>query len=1583
MSDLHHVSKFAERRRRNNIWRSVVTFVAALVVFCTTYALILPAITMETEGLSCGMEAHTHTEECCQLTCGKQEYFSHTHTEECYEEEELICPLEERTIHHHTDACYSSAQPICGLSQCEPHAHSEGCYGLQNVLICGQSACEPHAHGEGCYTDGALTCTLEETAGHTHTEECYEEQQALTCTLEETEGHTHTEECYPSDFEPKLICEQEDIPEHRHTEECYIRTCEKEAHIHTDECVSTPEAFLQNQNVINPNVEAGVPKVDWADPAAAEEEGYYLICGSQEEDHIHSQDCYLLSEDLVDWSDPDSAEAAGYVLLCQEENEEHTHTEDCYAFAGSLEQMGVSLFAAPRTINENTVADLTPYLTKVSATKPVYNSNTDSFESSFQFDFTISNGEAGLNAYNYEFVLKDIVVPDKLLDTDRPLYDKGGTQRGTYQYVYNAATRQYSAILNFYHDYVETSKEIIGYVKLDGSYGDAAYNQNDGINIVFKEGASLTFTPENIQFPQGAKDFDLFSSKTGSYTYNSDEKKLTYTVLLYSNKSTPSPLSFTDTLTPNGLEITGQTVSVKIGDYGENGAQNLSEYTGEGIPTFSTENGNIISSSSTFPGLEAGKCYVLTYEYQIAEIQELDYSYSPSNSISASGQSGNQKVSTNNQNNSINISNSYSLAKSGQFASDKINWTITVNSSNQNIAGMDISDPMFSQAIGGIVTVDPEGGASWSSDGKLLFTPLDNEENKQSYTITYSTSVTPTWKEQSMTNEVTLSKDGTQVKEPVSSNVVTYSEGSIEKVLESNTDYSATNPYITMNWKVNLGVPTGGIPRGTTVLERTDDDNKWSNHTIDSSTLVLKWADGPALAKGVDYSIALYDYYDNIQYNNPMNSGDKAPYMVITFLKDIVPGEGQTSLQISYSTVATQTNEPGSDATTILYRNRAISEGKVGEASLNYRYPVLPRAWKKDGNDQTGDTNASDDGKMTWKIQVRTGASCDTKTITVKDTLPNRVSIDTSQSDYLTVQVTDPNWFTYTVPIGENGTISYIGKDYSQNDIIDISGIYSGNQLNLSISKSDGTAFAADMWINVTCKCIIDDTLMEETEEGSNPISFTNQADVEFDGQKINANPLTQTQKWQKKVNTPATEKHISKGRSLNGDGTRFDYTVYINCNENGVIQNNPIAGDTLNVVDTLSYKRGNDRVDFFLMPAQVILKDYTTGNPIPRTDWTWSAEDNADQITGDWTLVTKTLRLTVPNKPLILTYSYRFVANNLSSDKVIEFYDVSNNVSLTGYEDETATDQMQFGSWQLSGTEAGLAAPNSFSLTKVDSENSGILLGGAKFLAEVYEKNVETQTWGWKPYGKEYITDETYGMITVKKDDGYAFNTLYRVYESEPPDKYEYLNGVVPTYYFYFKNTDTSIVPGVANLPEASVLSSLGAVDLMVDSGAGIIAKNHKIPTTSIFLSKTWKDGCCPSTGASVTFKLYRVPEGTAFDLDNLGDLQSVATVTHDFTAADPDWSHTFENLDVKNSAGVDWVYFIKEEEIPTFVPNYTNNGGIKSGEISIENEKTVVVSLPETGGAGTKVFTAAGLALVLGAGFGLMKKRRRGDAD
>ena len=62
----------------------MILCLSCIVVFCTVYALILPAITLERKTV-CGQEEHSHTEECYssdgQLACGKTE---HTHTESCY-----------------------------------------------------------------------------------------------------------------------------------------------------------------------------------------------------------------------------------------------------------------------------------------------------------------------------------------------------------------------------------------------------------------------------------------------------------------------------------------------------------------------------------------------------------------------------------------------------------------------------------------------------------------------------------------------------------------------------------------------------------------------------------------------------------------------------------------------------------------------------------------------------------------------------------------------------------------------------------------------------------------------------------------------------------------------------------------------------------------------------------------------------------------------------------------------------------------------------------------------------------------------------------------------------------------------------------------------------------------------------------------------------------------------------------------------------------------------------------------------------------------------------------------------------------
>lgn len=82
-----YIKKLLKDKARLKKWKKITLALSCVVVFCVVYALTLPAITLEGKTI-CGMEEHTHTEECYQddeLVCDKEE---HQHTEDCYEKEE-------------------------------------------------------------------------------------------------------------------------------------------------------------------------------------------------------------------------------------------------------------------------------------------------------------------------------------------------------------------------------------------------------------------------------------------------------------------------------------------------------------------------------------------------------------------------------------------------------------------------------------------------------------------------------------------------------------------------------------------------------------------------------------------------------------------------------------------------------------------------------------------------------------------------------------------------------------------------------------------------------------------------------------------------------------------------------------------------------------------------------------------------------------------------------------------------------------------------------------------------------------------------------------------------------------------------------------------------------------------------------------------------------------------------------------------------------------------------------------------------------------------------------------------------------
>ena len=58
MNDLPQGEKYIKSHRFHKRWHKVLMFLSSIVAFCTVYALILPAITMERE---CQLPEHTHT----------------------------------------------------------------------------------------------------------------------------------------------------------------------------------------------------------------------------------------------------------------------------------------------------------------------------------------------------------------------------------------------------------------------------------------------------------------------------------------------------------------------------------------------------------------------------------------------------------------------------------------------------------------------------------------------------------------------------------------------------------------------------------------------------------------------------------------------------------------------------------------------------------------------------------------------------------------------------------------------------------------------------------------------------------------------------------------------------------------------------------------------------------------------------------------------------------------------------------------------------------------------------------------------------------------------------------------------------------------------------------------------------------------------------------------------------------------------------------------------------------------------------------------------------------------------------------
>ena len=224
---------------RKKPWNRGVTAIAAVIVFITTYLLILPAITM-TKDIICGKEEHIHNDHCYETTYQRVlncpylqaaggAIILHKHDENCYDAEgNLICPLQEIEEHVHNAACFGAEeQDLFGSITVEAgFGGPDGFSSAEDGFAAGENTDFENADFErtdlfSSLAAAAPLCGKAELIPHTHTAECYDIYGNLICGKPEAYAHQHSEECFS--FIPDqriLICGKEEGDGHQHAGAC-------------------------------------------------------------------------------------------------------------------------------------------------------------------------------------------------------------------------------------------------------------------------------------------------------------------------------------------------------------------------------------------------------------------------------------------------------------------------------------------------------------------------------------------------------------------------------------------------------------------------------------------------------------------------------------------------------------------------------------------------------------------------------------------------------------------------------------------------------------------------------------------------------------------------------------------------------------------------------------------------------------------------------------------------------------------------------------------------------------------------------------------------------------------------------------------------------------------------------------------------------------------------------------------------------------------------------------------------------------------------------------------------------------------
>lgn len=1567
----------SKQRRR---WHGLTAVLATAAAVLTLCVMVLPAVTLENtpQALACQLDdLHTHTDSCYdeegELVCGYADFVAHTHDSSCYGEEgTLICPLEERKPHTHTESCYQETETlVCGQEETQGHTHSDACYETQ--LVCGLEESQGHTHTGHIHTDAcytvAQTRTCESTEpDHVHTEECSEAHWELTCTqdtgcydengnlicgLEETQGHTHSEDCYDT----QLVCGQEETEPHTHTDSCYQvqreLVCGQEEvilHTHTEEC--------------------------------RDEEGN-LTCGMVEiKEHVHDETCLPETtsepEDISQTEDSSSEESQteeGQETVSQSGTSWATVSKPGYEPA---EENGVALFsanallAAPRAEEGY---DFAGNITSVTVAK----------EQNGQWvpgtTFTVGDKVQVVIAYSIpaDIVTKENKVIYYQLPQGIGLTEKETGDVTIGDQVVGTYTITISGLITItFQDNFADGRAFEGSIQFQGTVDASGEGEEDTI-IFGGEGGTITVEPD-------AGDTDLSITKSG--TYDSANEKIHYTVTVSSEQGSDGPITVNDKFLSGGatcdnnILITGPDGPVENAEITYQNAK--PHFTISELPALEAGESYRITYTATVnlenTGTEDGS---LTVRNRVEAQDQTNTVYAISDVLVSEARiekMGVYNPSTREVVWTVYIYNPHRYDLAGKTLSDTMTWTYGGKTLTQNIESATLT-PYTGETPGESETIKlPYTFPEDSTQSYILTytTSLPEDAAVGANLSVTNTAWLGNWKAEynidgtvpgktGLVKTFTGQGDGDAVESDLNwSSVITFPQGTLEAgTLDSVRYVDIIQDAVNEGWQLQAGTHyttpellqqlVAAPVEGYTQLDALTYGTDYTIQVVTAEDFRATLGEAYYTADGVGYvfKIVTFDqlfggftfdgktYQFNWQVLQGVADGTPIAMFAIEFTEAAVTkvnNAGQIS--ISYSTHYDLSDVTGNGTYTLVNGGRTPSNSAAANtetallAQLNKQVSTIGgHDYALESDAYTDENVAIDVGDTDGNIYYRILLYNFGNEISLQDTMWSKAEGWQGSVVFDSIQVYNPftNEVLYSLKPWD-----YLSKEQ------EYYGSYKLSRLGDYKGYIIGLYYHIDVNVN-------NNLPQGETK------TFTN------------------TVEWIGVDDDSATAQVTNSGATLEKTGEALEdglvrYYVTINPSGRDLLEN----GSTLTLTDTLTLSANSAAATFLPETAKLYRYDAAAENNL--------GEDISERLSLTYEEETHTITFTLPDQvACVVVYEYEITRGAAAGN-----IDVSNTAQLTGVATTGSGSELVLTD-QSSGATVNSAT---LRIYKHEAGSINALLSQAHFTLERYEKDADG-AYEWTPstltaLGEDgsFIVEET-GYIELNflahAGTGSLYNTLYRLQETQAPEGYAAEEGYR---YFVWMEQGKDEAGTYAAMQEAGAWPEgvdEGEVIFIAYSTNGAIYVPNEPLTTSITVEKQWQG----AEGTPLEEDLPDSVEVTLYQQTAEGEpVQYGDPVT---LTADTNWTYTWAQLP-KEVDGQAVTYTVVETTITGWEASYDYGEGATGtteGTIQIINTKQSTFTLPETGGVGPTLVAIAGVPLVGAAGvvyWNLRRKRRRG---